>query len=285
MPVIQSSMVGSLERVRCSGLASALAVTAMCILLNHLPNALHAQERSSTDRSLSASLLAVSIPGPVAPFTTGDGSGIGAHATRFEVDYGRVMLGDRIGVNHQLVVLGMRSESQASDRNGVRMRGSGVVGGRLGLRAGDRGDAQAISAWEIYFGGRNLLAPGQPGWLDAGLEVAIGWGNLGFGKRASLGFRAPIELVHESRQARTTVFLVPGMAWGHIRTRSCEDYGPGDNCGDLGVQLAAGRTRFLLGGGAGITILPTRLSIVGGVHRLFAVGEDTRLWLGMAWTQ
>lgn len=285
MPMIRSSTVGFRERVRGNRRAISLAAVATGILLAQAPGSLDAQERSSTDRSLSASLLAVSIPGPVAPFMAADGSGTGAHATRFEVEYGRVMPGGRIGGDGEMVVLGVRSESQASDRSGVRMRGSGVVGGRLGLRAGERGDAQAISAWEIYFGGRNLIVPGKPGWIDAGLEVAVGWGNLGFGKRASLGFRVPIEMVHESRQARTTVFLVPGMAWGHIRTRSCEDYGPGDNCGDLGVQLAAGRTRFLLGGGAGITIRPSRLSIVGGVQRLFAVGEDTRLWLGMAWTQ
>lgn len=285
MPTISSSIYNPREGERYSWFRRRFAATMLCAIAVQAPAALHAQARSPTDRSLTASLLAVSIPGPVAPFTAGADSGAAAQATHFEIDYGRVMPGDLIGGDHQVVVLGVRSESQATDRDGVRVRGSGVVGARLGLRAGDRGDAQAISAWEVYFGGRNLITSAKPEWLDAGLEVAVGWGNLGLGQRASLGFRAPIELVHEVRQARATVFLVPGMAWGHIRTRSCEDNGPGDNCGDLGVQLAAGRTRFLLGGGAGVTLLPSRLSIVAGVQRLFAVGEETRLWMGVAWTQ
>ena len=115
-------------------------------------------------------------------------------------------------------------------------------------------------------------------------DLVVGWGNLAVDTRASVGFRIPIEWVGESRHGRITVFAAPSVAWGHIRVRPCEDRGPGDNCGDLGMQVAPGRTRFLLAGGTSVTVLPARLSVVAGVQRLFAKEEESRIWIGTAWT-
>ena len=246
---------------------------------------LPAQDRTPTDRSLGASLLAVSVPGPSAPlWQLRDTSRKEAAKTRLEAIYGRAVTGDRIGGVQPTVVLGLRYEEQTRDSAGHVNRGAGVTGARIGLRAGDRADNQPLSALELYIGGRNMAFLDKPYLPDVGIDFVVGWGNLGVDTRASMGFRVPIELVGENKYGRFTLFAAPSMAWGHIRVRSCEDRGPGDNCGDLGMQAVFGRTRFLLAGGTSLTVLPTRLSIVAGVQRLYAKGEESRIWIGTAWT-
>lgn len=264
---------------RALGVCLALSVHALPVV-----DRVQAQGRPPEERSLAASLLAVSVPGPVAPFRPSPDTITPGQAVRFELDFaGDLATGAPTGeVN--TIVLGVRSESQATGEHGLLRRGAGLVGARAGFRVGEHDANQPLSAWEIYFGGRNLITRHGLSFMDAGLELAIGWGNLGYEKRASLGFRAPIELVHEGSRARATLFVVPTMAWGRLRTRACEDLGPGDDCGDLGFQVATGRSLFLLAGGAGITIVPARLSVNVGIQRLFALGEESRLWIGTAWT-
>jgi len=155
---------------------------------------------------------------------------------------------------------------------------------RVGVRAGERAEAQPLSALELYIGVRTMAFLDEPSLPDVGIDLVAGWGNLGVDTRASLGFRVPIEMVRETKHGRLTVFAAPTMAWGHIRVRPCDDDGPGDNCSDLGVQAVFGRTRFLMAGGASLSVLPARLSVVAGVQRLFAKQEETRVWIGTAWT-
>ena len=246
--------------------------------------ALHAQDRSPTDRALGASLLAVSVPGPSAPLWTLRDSSRGKTAARVEVAYGRAFTGNRIGGVQPTVVFGLRGESQHRDSAGRYVRGATVYGLRAGVRANERTSVQPLSAVELFAGVRSMAFLDKPYFPDVGLDVVAGWGNLGVDRRASLGLRVPIEMVAESRHGRVTLFAAPTMAWGQLRVRSCEDRGPGDNCGDLGLQAAVGRTRFLLAGGASVSVLPARLSVVGGVQRLFARDEETRGWIGSAWT-
>lgn len=243
-----------------------------------------AQDRSPTDRSLGASLLAVSVPGPSAPLWTLRDSAPSATHARIEASYGRAFTGGHIGGVQPTVVLGLRGESQSRDSAGNYQRGATVVGMRVGVRAGERAEAQPISALELYFGARSMSFLDKPYLPDIGIDLVAGWGNLGVDTRASLGFRVPIEMIGESRYGRVTLFAAPSVAWGHIRVRSCEDRGPGDNCGDLGMQAVLGRTRFLLAGGASLSVLPARLSITAGVQRLYARDEESRVWIGTSWT-
>jgi hypothetical protein len=245
---------------------------------------LDAQDRSPTDRSLGGSLLAVSVPGPSAPLWKLRDSVRSKTATRFEAIYGRAVTGDRVGGVQPSVVLGIRTETQSRDSAGNFQPGAGIAGARVGLRAGERAGNQPLSALELYFGARNMGFLDRKYVPDVGIDFVVGWGNLGIDNRASMGFRIPIEIVSENRYGRFTVFAAPTMAWGHIRVRSCEDRGPGDNCGELGMQAVFGRTRFLLAGGTSLTVLPARLSVVAGVQRLFAKEEESRIWIGTAWT-
>lgn len=261
---------------------AALAGLAALSLLLCAP--LRAQDRSPTDRSLGASLLAVSVPGPSAPlWALGDSSPSRTRA-RIEAVYGRAVVGDRVGGVQPTVVLGLRGESQTRDSAGNYQRGAAVVGARVGIRAGDRAAAQPISALELYVGGRSMSFLDRPYLPDIGVDLVTGWGNLGVDTRASLGLRVPIEMVAQSRYGRVTLFAAPTMAWGHIRVRSCEDRGPGDNCGDLGMQAVFGRTRFLLAGGGSVSLLPARVSVTLGAQRLYARDEETRIWIGTSWT-
>ena len=243
-----------------------------------------AQDRSPTDRSLGASLLAVSVPGPSAPLWALRDSTRTRTAARIETTYGRAFTGNRIGGVQPTVVLGIRGESQSRDSSGRMIRGADVFGARLGIRAGQRAEAQPISALELYAGMRSMSFLDKPYLPDIGVDVVAGWGNLGVDERASLGIRVPIELVGQTRHGRLTIFAAPTMAWGALRVRPCEDRGPDDNCGDLHLQAVVGRTRFLIAGGASLSVLPARLSIVAGVQRLFAKQEETRAWTGIAWT-
>lgn len=246
--------------------------------------AIPAQDRSPTDRSLGASLLAVSLPGPSVPRLRRPDSTKSESVVRFEATYGRAFTGGQIGGVQPMVVLGIRGEQQKRDSDGNYEGGPNAVGGgRVGIRAGERAEEQPISAIELYVGVRNITIR-KPSLPDVGIDLVAGWGNIGVDTRGSIGLRVPIEMVSETKHGRLTVFAAPTIAWGHIRVRPCEDRGPDDNCGDLGIQAVLGRRRFLIAGGASLSVLPARLSVVAGVQRLFARQEETRVWIGTVWT-
>lgn len=140
--------------------------------------AIPAQDRSPTDRSLGASLLAVSLPGPSAPRLRRPDSTKSESVARFEATYGRAFTGDQIGGVQPMVVLGIRGERQERDSAGEYERGATVGGGRVGIRAGERAEAQPISALEFYVGVRNIPLR-KPSLPDVGIDLVAGWGNIG----------------------------------------------------------------------------------------------------------
>jgi hypothetical protein len=258
-------------------------------------NALNAQHHTPTDRSLSTSLFAVSVPGPSAPLWTTPDSMKGGEGTRWEISYGRAARPTAFAGEASTLVIGVRAEQQSRER--IQIEGltdpdtstrrpltAGVAGFRVGLRADERLRSSPIGSIEGYVGGRTLAYTRNSNVPDFGFELVAGLSNFVEDLRGQLGFRFPLELVRETRHRRYTLFAVPTMAWGHIRMRGCEDMGPGDNCGDLGIQLAFGRTRFFAAGGASISVLPSRVSLSGGVQRMLAAGESARLWAGTSWT-
>ena len=74
--------------------------------------------------------------------------------------------------------------------------------------------------------------------------------------------------------------IVPAVAWGQLRFRTCEDRGSGDGCSPHGVQFAMGRTRFVLG--TGVTF-STRagLSLTAGAQHMFARTQQPRFALAL----
>lgn len=255
--------------------AAAIAV----VLAVTMARGLVAQERTPTDRSLSSSLLAVSFPAPSSPVWPADS--VRTNRPRFELAYGRAMRATWGGLR-QTAVLHVRSEQRgprSSDES------SGVGGIRIGIRADERSGRPLVSSAELYMGGRAITVEGVPSSPAAGIDFVAGWGGFGEDTRASFALRIPIEQVFQGAGSRLTIFAVPAMGWGNLRFRACEDNGPGDNCGDLGIQLAFGRTRFVAAGGASVTVYPSRLSIAAGLQRLFAVGETARVWVGGSWTR
>lgn len=256
--------------------------------------ALRAQEHTPADRSLSTSLFAVSLPGPSAPLWTTPDSMKGGEGTRWEISYGRAARPTARAAEASTLVIGVRTEQQSRQRVPIegltnvdttaRQLTATVAGFRIGLRADERLRSTPIGSIEGYIGGRSLAYTRNPNVPDFGIEIAAGLSNFVEDLRGQLGLRFPLELVRETRHRRYTLFAAPTMAWGAIRLRACEDRGPDDNCGDLGVQLAFGRTRFFAAGGASVSVLPSRVSLSGGVQRMFAAGESARLWAGAAWT-
>ena len=250
-------------------LATALAATAA-----------GAQERNPTDRSLAASLVAVSMPSPAgAAWMIGD-SAKSASATRFDLAWGHAVRGS-YGSRHETIVVGLREETIERDSAGARAS-AGYGGVRVGFRAADAGGAGQLSALELYGGGRSQVLPHATVRPDAGVDAVVGWGGFGGNTRASFALRFPVEVAAGSRGARFSVFAAPTMAWGYIRMRSCEDLGPDDNCGDLHVQLAWGQTRYILSGGISAAVERIGLAASVGVQRLVAPGEVARLWLGLS---
>lgn len=247
------------------------------------PVAVQAQERHPGDRSISGSLFAVAVPSPFAPVRLTPDSLFGVGATRLDITYGRAWDGSAFaGDAHSMVILGVRREQQG--RDSTRALSSGVAGIRVGLRADEEARSMPVAAVEAYVGGRTMGYLDNPNVPDAGIDVGIGFSDFAGNARGSLGVRTPVEFVRETARHRYTIFVAPTVAWGAIRLRECEDNGPGDNCGDLGIQLAFGRTRFLVAGGGSVTVAPSRLSLSGGVQRMLAAGELPRLWLGASWT-
>ena len=256
---------------------------------------LKAQRDTPTDRSLSTSLFAVSVPGPSAPLWTTPDSMKGGEGTRWEIAYGRAARPTGFAGEATTLVIGVRAEQQSrtpieiegltrTDTASRRNLTAGVAGFRVGLRADERIRTSPIGSIEGYIGGRTLAYTRNSNVPDFGFELVAGLSNFVEDLRGQLGFRFPLELVRETPHRRYTLFAVPTMAWGAIRIRGCEDNGPGDNCGDLGLQLVFGRTRFLAAGGASVSVLPSRVSLSGGVQRMLAAGESPRLWAGAAWT-
>ena len=239
-----------------------------------------AQERNPTDRSLAASLVAVSMPSPAGPAWMIGDSAKSASATRFDVAWGRAVRGS-YGSRHETFVLGVRGETIERDSAGTRA--SAAYGGaRVGFRAVDADGRGALSALELYGGGRTQILPHATVRPDAGVDAVIGWGGFGGNTRASFAVRFPVEIAGGSRGARFSVFAAPTMAWGYIRMRPCEDLGPDDNCGDLHLQLAWGQTRYILSGGASAAVERIGLAASVGVQRLVAPGEAARLWVGVS---
>ena len=241
---------------------------------------LPAQERTPSDRSLAQSLLAVSFPAPSGPVWDAPGAAKGDEKTRFDLSYGRALRAGAGGLR-QTLVLAVRGEELTMQATGPT---AGVLGARVGLRADDPASSLSITSAEVYFGGRTMNHGASAAGVEGGFDVLFGWGGIGTDTRASFGMRVPVELVARARATRFTLFAAPAVAWGHLRFRACENRGPGDNCGDLGVQLALGRGRVVAAGGASLTLLPARLSLAGGIQRLFARGETERAWLGGSWT-
>ena len=238
------------------------------------------QQRNPTDRSLAASLAAVSMPSPAGPAWLLGDSAQAASATRFDLAYGRAVRGS-YGSRHETIVLGIRRESVERDSAGTRAT-AGYGGMRVGFRAGDAAGTTPVSALELYGGLRSQLLPGGSVRPDAGIDAMAGWGGFGGNTRASVAIRVPVEIAARARGARVSVFAAPTMAWGYIRMRSCEALGPDDNCGDLHLQLAWGQTRYIFSGG--VTAAATKIGLAGsvGVQRLLAPGEVARLWLGVS---
>lgn len=241
---------------------------------------LPAQVRGPSDRSLAQSLLAVSFPGPAAPVWRVADSVHSKQRARVDVAYGRALRAGAGGLRPTMV-LALRGEELTRQTTGPT---AGLLGARIGLRADEPTSSLPVTSAEVYFGGRTMHHTASATGVEGGFDVVFGWGGFGADTRASFGMRAPVEFVAQGMGSRFTVFAAPTMAWGHIRMRGCEDRGPGDNCGDLGVQIAFGRTRFAAAGGASLTLLPADLSVSAGIQRLFAVGETERVWLGGSWT-
>lgn len=238
------------------------------------------QERNPTDRSLAASLVAVSMPSPPGPAWMIGDSAKSVTATRLDLAWGRAARGS-YGSRHETIVLGLRGET--IERDSARKRASAAYGGvRVGLRAADPSGLGQLSALELYGGGRSQVLPHATVSPDAGVDAAVGWGGFGGDTRASFALRFPVEIAGRSRGARFSVFAAPTMAWGHIRMRPCEDLGPDDNCGDLHVQLAWGRTRYIVSGGVAAALERIGLAASIGVQRLVAPGEVARFWLGVS---
>jgi hypothetical protein len=240
-----------------------------------------AQQRNPTDRSLAASLMAVSMPSPVGPAWTIGDSAKAAGSARFDLTFGQAVRGS-FGTRHGTAVIGLRMEGIERDSAGTGAS-AGYVGARVGFRAGDAATTNQISAIELYAGGRTHALSERAVRPDVGLDFVAGWGGFGGNTRASLGVRVPVEVAWRTGGARLSLFAAPTMSWGYIRIRSCEDTGPGDNCGDLNLQVAFGQTRYILSGGVSAGAERLGLGVSAGVQRLVAPGEAARFWIGTSW--
>ena len=233
------------------------------------------QRHAATDAALAASLLAA-VPLPVSAAASWPDTLRVHSTTRGEVQYSRAARGDP-GAS---VILGIRWDSPSSE-NGWMAFVSGVRAAVSRDADGEPGPA----ALEVVLGGRSLGYLERRWRPDWGLELVVGLSRL---QEPSsdfvLGLRAPTEWVVPAGPGRLLFSIVPAMAWGDFRFRHCVDMGGGDGCNPhLDLQLEAGRTRFLVGGGVGYALPPTGLSVSAGVTRLLARGQEPRLALGVAW--
>lgn len=250
-------------------------IALVCALLAvTLPDGAFAQRHAISDSSIGSSLLvgALSVPS-AARFTRGD-SGFARRFIRGEIQYNRTSTADMPSV----VVLGVRSDDVTLDSLGWNATVFGLRTGFTRSSAGD--DDIRLSALELYFGGRTL-GHMEGGRANVGAEIVAGWSRMEANTRASLAFRFPVEFISGRGPASVAFSIVPAVAWGQLRFRSCEDLGPGDGCNQSGFQFAMGRTRFVLG--TGVTLTMRRgLSVTAGAQQLFARTQQPRFALALA---
>lgn len=118
-------------------------------------------------------------------------------------------------------------------------------------------------------------------WVPVDLESS--WTTQRGARALSLGVRAPIT-VRARRASPWSGWVAPGMAWGHVRLRSCEDRGPDDNCGDLGIQLEPGLTRWSVGAGGAYHWRAAHLVAHAGTQLLLTRRDRPTVAVGMSWT-
>lgn len=240
----------------------------------------NAQERASTDRSVSASLMAVAMPSPAGPIWIPRDSGVRASGTRYDVAWGRAGEGG-IGGRQETLVLGIRGESVQHDSGAS---GAAAYGGaRAGLRAANGARVGSLSAIEFYGGMRSYGFTGRPYLPDVGVDLALGWGGYGERARTSIGLRFPIEFVARAGGVRLTAFAAPTLAWGTIHVTECHTTGDDGekNCTFIFDQdLAFGRPRTIMSGGVSVAVESLAFAVSAGVQHLSAPGEVGRFWFG-----
>lgn len=245
---------------------------ALAIVTTATPNGAPAQGHIA-DSSLAPSLLVGALSLPSAGHYTPADSVFARRFTRGEVQYNRTATAGM----PSLLVLGVRSDAVTLDTLGWN---ASVFGLRTGFaRSGIGDDDIRLSALELYFGGRTL-GHMEGARANVGAEIVAGWSRMEANSRGSLAFRFPIEFISGRGPASVAFSLVPAVAWGQLRFRSCEDRGSGDGCSPQGIQFAAGRTRFVLG--TGLTISTRRgLSVSAGAQQLFARTQQPRFALAL----
>lgn len=250
-----------------------IALAAIALFLAASGDA-QAQRHAIADSSLAPSLLTGAVTLPSTYGVSQTDSAFSRRFTRIDAQYSRT---STVGVPSMLI-LGLRSDDVSRDSTGWS---ASVFGIRTGLaqKADGTGDV-TLSAIELYFGGRTLGHLERRGWPNIGMEAVAGWNGMETRTRASFALRMPVELIRGNGKARVAFSLVPAMAWGQIRIRSCDDLGPGDGCSPQGIQLAAGRTRFVLG--TGVTLAAGRgLSVTAGAQHMFARSQQPRFTLAL----
>jgi hypothetical protein len=243
--------------------------------------ALRAQELSSTDRSVTSSLLAVAMTSPAGPVWVPRDSVLKASGTRYDIAWGRSR-----NREHETLVLGIRGEGVERDR-GSAGGVAGYGGVRLGLHARDAVRTAGVSAFELNAGVRSYGFRSLPLLPDFGTELAIGWGGYGEKARSSLGLRFPFEHALGGRGARVALFAAPTLAWGTIHTTDCPTADRDDeekNCTFFDKDLAFGRPRYIMSGGASIALERIALALSAGMQHLSVPGETGRFWIGAGWT-
>ena len=243
-----------------------------------------ASGQAATDRSVSASLMAVSMPSPAGPIWIPRDSALKASGTRYDVAWGRA--GDGAAAGQETLVLGIRGEGVEHDR-GVLGGVAGYGGARVGVRAANGLRVGSLSAIEFYGGVRSYGFTGRPYLPDVGVDLAVGWGGYGGADRArtSLGLRFPVEFVARAGGVRFTAFAAPTLAWGTIHVTECHTTGEdGENdCTFIFDQdLAFGRPRTIMSGGLSLAIEPLAFAVSAGVQHLSAPGEAGRFWVGLS---
>ena len=250
--------------------AIALACAVMTVTM---PAEASAQRHAISDSSIAASLLVGALSLPSAARYTPDDSVFARRFVRGEIQYNRTSTADM----QSMVVVGVRSDDVTLDSLGWN---ASVFGVRAGLaRSGTANDDIRVSAMELYLGVRSL-GHMEGARANLGAEIVAGWGRLESNSRASLAFRFPMELVQGRGPVSATFSLVPAIAWGRLRFRSCQDRGPGDGCNQNGFQFVMGRTRFVLGTGVTLALGPG-VSLTAGAQHMFARTQQPRFALAL----
>lgn len=258
------------------GPTSLRAIALACsVLAVTMPDRALAQRHATSDSSIAGALLvgALSLPS-AAPYMPND-SIFARRFTRAEVQYNRTSTADM----RSMVVLGVRSDGVRRDSLGWN---ASVFGLRAGLaRSGTGEDHIRVSAMELYYGVRTM-GHMEGASANIGAEIVAGLSRMGAAHtRTSLAFRFPVEFIRGRGPASATFLIVPAIAWGRPRFRSCEDLGPGDGCNQAGFQFVMGRTRFVLG--AGVTMsTKAGVSLTAGAQHMFAHTQQPRFALALA---